>query len=138
METIAKQPEGDKPSNLQRQKKPKGEREPQGERKPAREKQPAAAPTVESAEGDTKISGDTWGKEEEYDPWAVPEKMAESVTPVAKPPREKTAPADRKPNKERKLLEKKSGADNAEISTSPVQDADSNGKNKSQAELSEK
>lgn len=45
---------------------------------------------------------DEWGKQDGYDPWAVPEQPPESEALVVKPPKEKRPPRDKKHQGERK------------------------------------
>ncbi|KIM87694.1 hypothetical protein PILCRDRAFT_815271 [Piloderma croceum F 1598] len=149
------QPESETPvAKPSKEKKAPRDRKPLGERKPPKEKQPAAAeptPPGESAEAEAAASGDAWGTEDVYDPWATPAENTEQEAPVSKPPRakksaERKAPAERKPPRERKpTAENKSAAGDAtstgdaptspaaEAADSPPQDEMSNEKKKSQA-----
>jgi len=106
---VAKPPKAKKPP---RDKKPQGERKPHTERKPT-VADPTPAPTSGPNEAGEGASGDAWGTEDGYDPWAAPAENPEQDAPIPKPRREKKSPAERKPQSERKSpRERRSPADN--------------------------
>jgi hypothetical protein len=125
-----------------KEKKPPRDKKPQGERKPPREKKPTDAdPTPAPTGGPTEeASGDAWGAEDGYDPWAVPAENPEQGTPAPKPhrekrkpPRERRPPADNKSAGETASTGDAPASPAVETPISPTQGDASNEKKKTQA-----